>query len=95
MTAGIYIMVKFVTLFLDLILIAMLVRAVLSWFFMGDGESPIGRFLYAVTEPFVVPVRLLCARFGWFQGLPMDMSFFLTTVILGFINLLITGLYPV
>ncbi len=92
--AGIYILFRFVIIFLDIILLAMLVRAVMSWFFMGDGSSPLMSFLYVITEPFIIPVRALCARFGWFQSLPMDMSFFLTTVLLGLINMLLTGFAP-
>ncbi len=39
-------------------------------------------FLFGVTEPFIVPVRALCDRFGWFEGLPIDMPFFLTFILL-------------
>ena len=92
--AGIYILFRFVIIFLDIILFAMLVRAVLSWFVMGDGSSPLMSFLYVITEPFIIPVRAICNRFGWFRGLPMDMSFFLTTALLGLINILLTGFSP-
>ena len=92
--AGIYILFRFVIIFLDIILFAMLVRAVLSWFVMGDGSSPLMSFLYVITEPFIIPVRAICNRFGWFRGLPLDMSFFLTTALLGLINILLTGFSP-
>jgi len=95
MTAGIYVLVRFVVIFLDIILIAMLARAILSWFMMGDGTSPIMNLLYVITEPLIVPVRMLCDRFGWFRGVPLDMSFFITTMILSLINVLLTGLSPV
>jgi len=29
-----------------------------------------------------MPVRTLCERFGWFEGLPIDMPFFLTFILL-------------
>lgn len=95
MVAGIYILVRFVIIFIDVLLFAMLARALLGFFMGGDGASPLLSFLYVVTEPLIVPVRALCARFGWFQGTPIDVPFFITTVVLGLINLLLTGISPV
>ena len=95
MTSGIYILVKFVIIFLDVILFAMLIRALLSWFTMGEGQSPLGHFLFVVTEPFILPIRLLCAKLGWFQGLPMDMSFLITTLLLSLSNVLLSQMMPV
>ncbi len=92
--AGLYVAIKFVIIFLDVLLLAMLVRAIMSWFFSGDGESPLLHLLYIVTEPLIIPVRILCQRFGWFQGTPIDMSFFITTLILSLINLILSGISP-
>ncbi len=95
MVAGVYILVKFVTIFIDVILFAMLIRAILSWFAMGNGQSPLGGFLFVITEPFILPVRVICMKFGWFQGTPLDFSFLITTLILSLLNLLLTGMIPV
>ena len=92
MNTGVYILVRFVTIFLDVILVAMLVRAVLSWFQGGNGMSPLATFLYVVTEPFVLPVRAICNHLGLFRGSPLDLSFFITTMILSLTNLLLTGI---
>lgn len=59
----------------------MLIRALLSWFPI-DEDSTLLRFLYAVTEPVIFPVRALLARLGWFQDFPLDVSFFLTFLLL-------------
>ena len=73
------IFVEFVRVFADGILtmiqIAMLVRAVTSWFPGGD-ESVIGIVAYTVTEPVVIPVRKLLERSESMRNLPLDMSFF-------------------
>ena len=87
-------LVRFVIIFIDVILVAMLVRAVLSWFTMGDGSSWLSHFLFVVTEPFILPIRVLFARLGWFQGLPLDMSFFITTMLLTLFNILLSGMIP-
>ena len=92
MATGVYIIVRFVIIFLDVIMFAMLLRAIFSWFVAGSGETPLTGFLFVVTEPFILPVRALCARFGWFQGLPMDMSFLITTVILSILNVMLSSM---
>ena len=60
---------------------AMLGRAVLSWIPEGN-QTRIGAFLYVITEPFIMPVRGLCHRFGWFQGVPLDMPFLITSMLM-------------
>ncbi len=91
---GLYVLIKFVVIFVDILWVAMLARAIMSWFVMGNGESPIMNFLYVITEPLIVPVRMLCHRFGWFQGLPMDIPFLITTIILSFTSLILSGITP-
>ena len=91
MAAGLHLIITFIVIFLDVVSLAMLGRAILSWF-PTDGPTRIGSFLYVVTEPFIIPIRALCARFGWFRGLPLDMPFLLTMVSLSFVSLLLQAL---
>lgn len=88
--AALYVIVQCVLIFIDILSLAMFVRAILSWFTMGE-QTRIGTFLYVVTEPIILPIRALCARFGWFQGLPLDMPFFITMVILSFAGIFLQG----
>lgn len=81
MSSGLYVVLRCAVLFIDVISIAMFIRAILSWIFV-EGQTKIGSFLYVVTEPIIMPVRALCERFGWFRGLPMDMPFFITALLL-------------
>ncbi len=94
MNAGLYVVIKCAILFIDVIAIAMTLRAVMSWIFMGE-ENRFMNFLYVVTEPIILPVRLLCRKLGLFQGLPFDMSFFLTVVLLMVIQLLLETFFAV
>ncbi len=91
MNAGVYVLVQCILLFIDIVTLAMTVRMIMSWITMGE-PSKLGNFLYVVTEPAVMPVRVLCDRFGWFRGLPFDMPFFLTALLLLIIRLLLEGL---
>ena len=69
-----------VVVFLTVIQLAMLVRAILSWFPMNGNRFT--DFLFAITEPFIYPVRMLFDKLNWFTGLPIDVSFLATYLII-------------
>ncbi len=59
--------------------IAMFGRAILSWIDpMSDG--PLASFLYAITEPIILPFRKLFEKKNWFVGVPIDMAFFFAMI---------------
>lgn len=87
--AGWYVIVQCILMFIYVVDIAMLARMIVNLLFFGE-QTRIGSFLFVVTEPFIMPIRALCNRFGWFQGLPMDMPFFLTSVLM----MLLTVILP-
>ena len=66
----------------------MFIRAILSWFDVNT-ENPLIKFLFAMTEPVVYPVRLLFEKMNWFQSVPIDMSFSATFLILFVLETLI------
>ena len=75
-------MALFVTIFvgtvqalLTVLEICMLIRAVLSWFPISE-DNPFLIFVHMVTEPIVMPFRALFEKMGWFQNMPIDLSFF-------------------
>ena len=68
--------------------LSMFLRAILSWFDQ-TGESRISMILYAVTEPVIFPVRKLCERMHWFEGVPIDIPFMLTWLLLMVIQLML------
>lgn len=76
-----------VVLILTALQLAMLVRAIMSWF-PGDSNK-FENFLYAITEPLILPVRKLFERLNWFQGLPIDVSFFITYLLLSVVLVLL------
>jgi len=73
---------------ISVIELAMFARAILSWFDQ-TGESKLSMFLYAVTEPVILPIRRLCERMHWFEGVPIDIPFMLTWLILMVVQLLL------
>lgn len=62
-----------VILLLSVIQLAMLVRAILSWFPIDSNRFT--DFLYGITEPLIYPIRRLFQRLNWFQSTPIDMPF--------------------
>jgi uncharacterized protein YggT (Ycf19 family) len=76
-----------VVLILSLFQLAMLIRAIMSWF-PGDSNK-FEIFLYAITEPLILPVRKLFERLNWFQELPIDISFFVTYLLLSIVLVLL------
>ena len=68
-----YVLCTAVRLLVDLLWFALLLRAILSWF-VTDEEAWYVRLLDALTEPVIFPFRALFAKFGWFEGLPIDVA---------------------
>ena len=84
----VYFIVNLVRILLFVVQAAMLFRAILSWFFMDD-DNRVTRILYAITEPFIIPVRALFEKMGWFRNLPVDISFFVTYSLMSIIGMML------
>ena len=84
-----YVFVTFVTILIDLFLLAMLARALLSWFDPTQ-EWRITAFLHLLTEPVILPVRALFDRMGWLEGFPLDVPYLVTWLLLSVIQTVIT-----
>ena len=55
--------------------LAFLVRAILSWFPISE-DNPFLALVMMVTEPVILPFRVLFDHFDWFQNMPIDIPFF-------------------
>jgi len=76
----------FVSALLFVVQTAMFLRAILSWF-IPDENNRLVQFLTVVTEPFIIPVRVLLQKLNLFQDTPIDVSFFITYLLLWVITL--------
>ncbi len=77
--------VRFAVVALEFLMFA---RAIISWLPM-DEDNPIVSFLYSVTEPVIMPVRALIDKFGWFNGMPFDMAFMITFILLSILEMML------
>ena len=87
MSTVIYVLVQFVLYAINVITLAMCIRAVISWFYDGDGWFI--RLLYFITEPVIMPVRLLLVKMNWLQNTPLDFSYILAYLILFIVQVLL------
>ncbi len=81
MTVALYLIQQTAITLIGVLEIAMFARAILSWFDQ-TGESRISAFLFTVTEPIIFPIRALCEKMHWFEGVPIDIPFMITYLIL-------------
>ena len=70
---------------LELIQLAMLVRAVLSWLPLSD-DNKLEAFVYGITEPIIYPVRVLFDKFEGLRNFPLDIPFFVTFIIISVLS---------
>lgn len=84
LSVAVFVIKNIVILLLSAIQFAMLARAILSWFPMF--ENKFVDFLYAITEPFINPIRQLFVKMNWFQGLPIDISFLVTFMLISLVS---------
>ena len=78
----------FVALGIDIIIFAMLIRAIASWFGMDERFAFI-RFLARITDPFIMPFRRIIKPMGM-----LDLSYFVAWFMLVTLQILITQALP-
>ena len=87
----VYVVQKMLLLFIEVLSVAMLIRALLSWLPL-DEDSKLAIFFYFVTEPMIMPLRMLCDRFGWGRSSPIDLPFLMTSLLLLLLYLVVSML---
>lgn len=78
-----------ILLLVELLSWALLFRAVLSWFPLGE-DNKIAAFFYFVTEPIIMPTRLLFEKFGWGRMSPIDIPFLVTALELSMLYMILS-----
>ncbi|MBQ9084602.1 MAG: YggT family protein [Clostridia bacterium] len=69
-----YILAKVVDIYLSLCSLALLLRVILPLF--SDEDNVVLRLSIMVSEPIILPFRLLLSRFEFVQNSPFDVPFF-------------------
>ncbi|PID82822.1 MAG: hypothetical protein CSB15_01055 [Clostridiales bacterium] len=79
-----------VTISYKLIILLLFARAIMSWF-VRDTSHPIVNFVYSVTEPILLPMRMLFDKYG-INSMGIDLSFIATFFAIEFIFRLIISI---
>jgi uncharacterized protein YggT (Ycf19 family) len=87
----VYVVQSVLLIFIEVVSIAMLVRALLSWFAL-DEDGKLTALFYYITEPLIMPIRLIFDHFGWGRSSPMDLPFLVTSLSLMVLYLFISML---
>ncbi len=69
-----------IRLILSAVTLAMFIRAILSFFPIEEGA--VHSFLALITEPFILPVRIIFDKLNIAVGIPLDIPFFVSYLIL-------------
>ena len=80
-----YVLKTTLAVLLDVLSLAMLCRAIFSWFDQTE-ESRFSGFLYMLTEPVILPIRKLCQKMRWFEGTPLDFPFLIAVLLITLIR---------
>ena len=82
-----YVIAKAVSILLSIVSLAMFMRVILQFF--ADEDNKLVVFCYAITEPFIVPVRELFVKLNVGQNSPLDIPFFVTYLIISVLQMLL------
>ncbi len=88
MSEILYVLSSFVDLLLTILYVALFVRVILSWLPL-DEDGPIVSFIYALTEPVLLPIRALLERISFFENSPVDFSTFFAMILLMILQMLL------
>ncbi len=86
-----FIIAKTISIILDIAYFGMLARMLLP-LFMDVEESRIYAIAFAVTEPFVAPVRFVMYKLNIAQDSPVDWSFFVASLVIYVLQMLLPAI---
>ena len=84
MGAGLYIIASVIKITFYVVYFASFLRVFLP-FLCDTGTNKIYLFVCLITEPFVIPVRVILQKFNILQGSPIDWAFIITFMLLGIV----------
>ena len=80
-----YFAAKLVSVVLEVVSIAMIVRMIVP-LFTGSEDNKVCMLAALISEPFIAPVRAIMVKFNIGQGTPFDWSFFATYLLISILG---------
>lgn len=85
-----YVVTRICLIALDFLSFAILIRVVLFWIPL-DEDNKIDAFFYAITEPVIMPMRLLLDRFESIRMMPIDIPLLLTAIVISILSTVLSS----
>ncbi len=82
-----YIVAKIISIGLSVLSLAMFLRVILQFFASEDNKFVL--FCYAITEPFIIPIRTIMDKMNIGQNSPIDIPFFVAYIILTILQMIL------
>lgn len=86
-----YFAAKLVSVVLEVVSIAMIVRMIVP-LFTGSEDNKVCMLAALISEPFIAPVRAIMVKFNIGQGTPFDWSFFATYLIIWLLQIFLPAI---
>ena len=88
----VYVFIRIVYYLLVILQVVMFARAIMSWI-MPEEDNNLVRFITIVTDPIIIPVRMILERFEFVRNLPIDISFMVAFILLVVIQNLLPAVF--
>ena len=85
-----FVVTRICTIALDFLSFALLIRVVLFWIPL-DEDNKIDSFFYAITEPVIIPMRLLLDRFESIRMMQIDIPLLLTAIVISILSTVLSS----
>ena len=82
-----YIIAKVVSIGLSVLSVVMFLRVILQFF--ASPESKFVLFCYAITEPFIIPIRVIMEKLDIGQNSPIDIPFFIAYIMISVLQMML------
>ncbi|MBR5449429.1 MAG: YggT family protein [Clostridia bacterium] len=87
MEAVFYVIAKVVSIGLSVLSVVMFLRVILQ--FIASAENKFVIFCYAITEPFIIPIRVIMEKLDIGQNSPIDIPFFVAYIMISVLQMML------
>ena len=88
----VYVIIRLVYYLIVVLQIAMFARAIMSWI-MAEEDNAFTRFIGTITDPIIIPIRMVLEKFEFVRNMPIDISFFVAFLLLVIIQNMLPAVF--
>ena len=88
----VYVIIRIVYYLIVVMQVVMFARAIMSWL-MPEEDNALVRFITIVTDPIIIPVRMILEKFEFVRSMPIDISFMVAFILLVIIQNILPAVF--